>query len=158
LQQKQLQQQAQAQAAARELQAAQAEDARLARLREDNLRRMREQIGAPDASGNKGSTGTALRDAAPSAAYSGRLAALIRNAIVYTGNSPDNAAAEFEVRAGPGGSIFPPRLLKSSGHPDWDEAVRRAIDRVGTLPPDRDGRVPAQLIVSHRPRDQEPGQ
>ena len=156
LQQKQLQQQALAQAAARELQAAQAEDARLAKLREDNLRRMREQIGAPDASGGKGATGTAARDAAPSAAYSGRLAALIREAIVYTGSTPDNAAAEVEVRAAPGGSIISRRLLKSSDHPEWDEAVLRAIDRLGTLPADRDGRVPATLIVSHRPHDQEP--
>ena len=156
LQQKQSQQQALAQAAARELQAAQAEDARLAKLREDNLRRMREQIGAPDASGGKGATGTAARDAAPSPAYSGRLAALIREAIVYTGSTPDNAAAEVEVRAAPGGSIISRRLLKSSGHPEWDEAVLRAIDRLGTLPADRDGRVPATLIVSHRPHDQEP--
>ena len=153
------QQQAQlkAQATARELRAAQAEDARLAKLREDNLRRMREQIGAPDASGGKGATGSAARDAAPSAAYSGRLAALIREAIVYTGSTPDNAAAEVEVRAAPGGSIVSRRLLKSSGHPEWDEAVLRAIDRLGSLPADRDGRVPATLIVSHRPRDQEPG-
>ena len=44
------------------------------------------------------------------------------------------------------------RLVTSSGHPDWDEAVLRAVDRTGTLPRDTDGRVPAVITITFRPR------
>jgi colicin import membrane protein len=42
-------------------------------------------------------------------------------------------------------------LVKRSGHPDWDEAVLRAIDRTSSLPRDTDGRVPPVLLISFRP-------
>ncbi|MBX3638172.1 MAG: TonB C-terminal domain-containing protein [Rubrivivax sp.] len=128
-----------------------AEEAKLAQLREENLRRIMGQAGS--ATGAAGSTGTAAQDAAPSAAYSGRLIALIRRNIVFPGQISGNPAAEVEVRAAPGGSIIARRLLKSSGQPDWDEAVLRAIDRTGTLPRDTDGRVPPVLIITFRPND-----
>lgn len=128
-----------------------AEEQKLAQLREENLRRIMGQAGS--ATGAATSTGTAAQDAAPSAAYSGRLVALIRRNIVFPGQVPGNPAAEVEVRAAPGGSIIARRLLKSSGHPEWDEAVLRAIDRTGTLPRDTDGRVPPVLIITFRPND-----
>lgn len=128
-----------------------AEEQKLAQLREENLRRIMGQAGS--ATGAATSTGTAAQDAAPSAAYSGRLVALIRRNIVFPGQVPGNPAAEVEVRAAPGGSIIARRLLRSSGHPEWDEAVLRAIDRTGTLPRDTDGRVPPVLIITFRPND-----
>jgi colicin import membrane protein len=128
-----------------------AEEQKLAQLREENLRRIMGQAGS--ATGAATSTGTAAQDAAPSAAYSGRLVALIRRNIVFPGQVPGNPAAEVEVRAAPGGSIIARRLLESSGHPEWDEAVLRAIDRTGTLPRDTDGRVPPVLIITFRPND-----
>jgi colicin import membrane protein len=139
-----------AEARRRELAAseAKAEDERLARQREDNLRRI---IGQAGAAAGRGTTAT--QDAAPSAAYSGKLVALIRSNSVFTGNDADNAAAEVEVRASPNGTIIARRLLKSSGHADWDDAVLRAIDRTGTLPRDVDGRVPQTLIIAFRPRE-----
>jgi colicin import membrane protein len=134
----------------REQQAAEAraEDEHLARQREENLRRMMGEAG-----NTSGRSGTASQDAAPSAAYTGRLVALIRSNLVFTGSVPDNATAEVEVRAGPGGTVIARRLLKSSGHKEWDEAVLRAIDRTATLPRDVDGRVPALLIIAFRPRE-----
>ncbi|MBX3602891.1 MAG: TonB C-terminal domain-containing protein [Rubrivivax sp.] len=128
-----------------------AEEQKLAQLREENLRRIMGQAGS--ATGAATSTGTAAQDAAPSAAYSGRLVALIRRNIVFPGQVAGNPAAEVEVRAAPGGSIIARRLLRSSGHPEWDEAVLRAIDRTGTLPRDTDGRVPPVLIITFRPND-----
>jgi colicin import membrane protein len=136
--------------AAKEQREAKAEDERLARQREENLRRMLGQAGA---TGAPTSTGTASQDAAPSAAYVGRLAARIRKESVFTGELPDNAAAEVEVRAAPGGTIMSRRLVKSSGHKDWDEAVLRAIDKTARLPPDTDGRVPTWLTIVFRPRE-----
>jgi colicin import membrane protein len=128
---------------------ARAADQRLARQREENLKRMMGQAGsAIDAT----TTGTAAQDAAPSAAYQSRLAELIRGNSVYTGNSPDNAPAVVEVRAGPSGTIIARRLIKSSGVPEWDDAVLRAIDKTATLPRDADGRVPPLLTIAFRPK------
>lgn len=136
-----------AEAEAREAKAA---EERLAKQREENLRRMMAQAGG---TGPATSTGTAAQSAAPSLAYTGRLVALIRGNLVFTGTTPDNNAAEVEVSAAASGSIISRRLVKSSGHKEWDEAVLRAIDRTARLPRDADGRVPSRLIISFRPRE-----
>jgi colicin import membrane protein len=132
-------------------QQARAEEERLAKQREDNLRRMMGQAG--DAAPANPSTGTAAQNAAPSASYAGRLKALILSNMVFTGAVEANSAAEVEVRTAPSGTILSRRLLKSSGHTDWDEAVLRAIDRTATLPRDTDGRVPPALTFVFRPRE-----
>lgn len=125
-----------------------AEEARLARQREENLKRLMGQIPA----GTGTSAGTAAVDAAPSAAYAGRLVQAIFPNIVFQAALPGNPAAVVEVRAGPNGSVIGRRLVTSSGHPEWDEAVLRAIDRTGTLPRDADGRVPPVITITFRPR------
>lgn len=130
-----------------------ADDARLARQREENLARMLGQAGAATGSGAPTARGTAAQDAAPSATYAGRLVASIKPNIVFTEQLRGNSAAEVEVRAAPSGSIIARRLLKSSGHREWDEAVLRAIDRTGTLPRDTDGRVPPVITITFRPND-----
>jgi colicin import membrane protein len=159
--------QVQAQAEAKEklaaATAAKAEDERLAKQREDNLRRMLGQAGttvgstvsttvSTNPSANAG-TGTSAVSAAPSASYAGRLVAHIRPFIVLTAQINGNPSAEVEVRTASGGSILSRRLLKTSGQPDWDEAVLRAIDRAGSLPRDADGRVPPVLTLVFRPLD-----
>lgn len=131
-----------------------AEEVRLARQREDNLRRMMGQVeSAATGSGAPGSRGTAAVDAAPSAAYAGRLTAAIKSNLIFDWRGPGNPAAVVEVRAAPSGTIMGRTLLKSSGHKDWDEAILRAIDRTARLPADTDGRVPAVLTITFRPRD-----
>jgi colicin import membrane protein len=131
---------------------AQAEEARLAKQREENLKRMLGQA-TTGATGAATASGSAAADAAPSANYTGRLVALIRSNIVFTGSAEANAAAEVEVRAGPSGTIISHRLTKASGQPDWDEAVLRAIDRTARLPRDSDGRVPPVIIITFKPRE-----
>ncbi|MGL6109828.1 MAG: cell envelope integrity protein TolA, partial [Rubrivivax sp.] len=126
----------------------QADEQRLAKQREDNLKRMLGQAGA---TGAPGSTGTALKDAAPSASYAGKLIARIKPNILLTETVPGNPAADVEVRASPTGTILSRRLVKSSGSKDWDDAVLRAIDRTGELPRDIDGRVPPVLVISFTP-------
>jgi colicin import membrane protein len=119
------------------------------RAREEQLRRIQEAAGTTGTS----PTGTAARDAAPSASYAAKLAAFIRSKTVFSGDVPGNPAAEVEVRTAAGGTIISRRLLKSSGHPAWDDAVLRAIDRADKLPPDVNGRVPAQMIIAFRPKE-----
>ena len=130
-----------------------ADEARLAQQREANLQRMMGQAGSANSNASNVSAGTAAQDAAPSAAYSARLVALIRGNTVFTGSVAANAAAEVEVRAAAGGTIITRRLLKSSGNKEWDDAVLRALDRTAVLPRDTDGRVPPTLIISFRPRE-----
>ena len=128
-----------------------AEDERLARQREENLRRMLGQAGATPGAVEPG--GTAAQTAAPSAGYAGKVKAAVRPNLVFTGMAEFNAAAEVEVTAAPGGSIIARRLIKSSGYKDWDEAVLRAIDKTRSLPRDTDGRVPVTLIIAFRPNE-----
>lgn len=127
---------------------AKAEEARLAKQREANLRRMMGQ--AAGTTGTPGSTGTAAQSAGPSGQYGGRLIAAVRRNIVYTGSLSGNPVATVEVTAAPGGSIISRRLVKSSGHKDWDEAVLRAIDRTASLPRDTDGRVPSPVTIDFK--------
>jgi colicin import membrane protein len=129
-----------------------AEDEQLAKQREENLRRMMGQAGTgPPGAAGTGGSGTAAQSSAPSASYVGRLIALIKPNIVFTGQVEGNPSAEVEVRSGAGGAILSRRLVKSSGNKDWDEAVLRAIDRTAALPRDADGRVPPALILVFRP-------
>ena len=133
-----------------EIRRAKEEEARQARQREENLKRMLGQAagtGAPD------STGTAARDAGPSASYAGRIVARVKPNIVLTDEVPGNPSADVEVRCAPDGTIVSQRIVKSSGNKDWDEAVLRALERTGTLPRDTDGTIPSRMVIAFRPRE-----
>jgi colicin import membrane protein len=128
--------------------AAQAEAQRLKDQREAQLRRMTEQLGG---TGAANSTGTAARDAGPSAGYAGRIKARIKPNVVLTDEVSGNPVAEVEVRVAPDGTIIGRRIVKSSGNKAWDDTVLRAIDRTGVLPRDTNGRVEPTMIISFRP-------
>lgn len=121
-----------------------ADEERLARQREANLARIR---GLAGAEGAPTATGTAVRDAAPSAAYAGRIKARIKPNIVLTYEVSGNPVAEVEVRCSPDGLIISRRIVKPSGDKTWDDTVLRAIDRTEMLPRDVDGRVPATMTL-----------
>ncbi|MDH4062615.1 MAG: cell envelope integrity protein TolA [Aquincola sp.] len=135
-------------AKAEKAKAEKAEAERIAKLRDENLKRIQGQAGA---TGAPQSTGTALRDAGPSANYAGRIVARVRPNIVLTESVPPTLRAEVEVRAAPDGTIIGRRLVKSSGNKDWDDAVLRAIDRTEVLPRDTDGRVPSPMVLGFTP-------
>ena len=126
------------------------EEARQALQREENLKRMLGQAGG---TGAPNATGTAAREAGPSASYAGRIVARVKPNIVLTDEVPGNPVAKVEVRCAPDGTIVGRRLVKSSGNKDWDEAVLRAIDRTEVLPRDTDGRVPSSIEIDFRPRE-----
>ncbi|MCX7193555.1 MAG: TonB C-terminal domain-containing protein [Proteobacteria bacterium] len=66
--------------------------------------------------------------------YSGKIRAKIKGFIVQPPNVANDARAEFEVTVLPGGTVLPPRLLKSSGNATYDTAVERAILKSQPLP------------------------
>ena len=117
-----------------------------AKLREQQLARMRELAGA---TGGPTATGTAQRDAAPSAGYAGRIRARIKPNLVLVGEVSGNPKVEVEVRCAPDGRIIGRRVVKSSGNAVWDETVLRAIDKTEVLPRDTDGRVPAAIVIEY---------
>ena len=55
------------------------------------------------------------------------------------------------MRASPTGTVMSRRIVRSSGNPTWDDAVLRAIDRSGKLPPDKDGSVPPSIVITFTP-------
>jgi colicin import membrane protein len=127
----------------------QEEDARLARLREENLQRLMGQVGA---TGSPNSAGTAARSGGPSASYAGKVRAAIEPKITWIHSTEGNPAAEVLVRAALDGAIVSRNITKSSGDKEWDQAVLDAIDKTGRLPRDDDGRVPSAIIITFRPK------
>jgi len=151
VQQKAAQERAAREQAAR--QQAERERQQQAQLEAERQRNLERMLGQANASGGPAARGSAERDAAPSASYAGRLVAHIRPNIVFTDAVPGNPRAEVEVRAAPDGTILSSRLLTSSGHRAWDDAVLRAIERTARLPRDENGRVPPTLILGFRPNE-----
>ncbi len=122
----------------------------LEKQRQENLARM---AGLAGASGNPNSTGTAKQSAGPSGNYAGRITARVKPNIVFMEDLAGNPAADVEVRCAPDGTIVGRRLIKSSGHKAWDEAVLKAIDKTERLPRDTDGSVYPVLVIGFRPKD-----
>ncbi|MFI4931411.1 MAG: energy transducer TonB [Burkholderiales bacterium] len=126
------------------------DEARLAKQHEENVKRMLGQAGG---TGAPNSPGTAAREAGPSSSYAGRIVRAVKPNIFFTDEVPGNPSADVEVRCAPDGAIVSRRLVKSSGNKEWDEAVLRALDRTGKLPPDTDGSVPSRMEIAFRPRE-----
>ena len=125
---------------------------RIEALREERLARLTSQAGnGTQATGVAQSSNTGA--GSPSAGWVGRLRAKVRPNIVFTDAYTGNPAAEVEVRAAPDGTILGTRLVKPSGHAEWDQAVLRALDKTQTLPRDDNGRVPSSFVITFRPRD-----
>ena len=124
--------------------------AQLAKERAANIQRIQGMAGA---SGPAGSTGTAQQSSGPSASYAGRVVAAVRPNIVFTDNLSTNPTAEVEVRTLPDGTVASRRIVKSSGIPNWDDAVLKALDRTAKLPLDVGGRVYNPLIIEFRPKE-----
>ncbi|HYD59219.1 MAG TPA: cell envelope integrity protein TolA [Noviherbaspirillum sp.] len=123
----------------------------LAKMRDEELKRMTGAVGT-------GGTGEAPKSQGGRADgdYVQRIAAKIRSNITFIvpeglqGNPP----VEYEVRLLPDGSVAGIRKLKSSGVAGFDEAVSRAIERSQPYPRDKTGAVPSSFIGIHKPKDQ----
>lgn len=66
--------------------------------------------------------------------YAARIKSKIRGNIVMPPAVADDARAVFSVTVLPGGTVLPPKLLKSSGNAAYDNAVERAILKSQPLP------------------------
>jgi colicin import membrane protein len=123
----------------------------LAAQREANLKRIMGQAGA---TGAATATGNAAQQAGPTADYLGRIKARIKPNVSFPDTVAGNPAVEIEVRLTAEGRIIQPsRIVRSSGAPEWDEAVLRAIAKTEVLPRDESGKVPPSMTIVYRPRD-----
>ncbi len=140
-------------AEAAKLTAAQAarEEQQTARQRQANIDKM---MGMAGNSVDPSATGSAQQSSGPSKGYANRIAAKVKPNIVFTANLPNNPVVEVEVRLAPDGTVLGrPRIVKSSGSREWDEAVIRGIERTEVFPRDIDGKVPSSVPIFARPSD-----
>jgi colicin import membrane protein len=124
------------------------EEKRLAKLREDNIRR---SLNMATGSGSADARGSAAQSSGPSASWGAKVQARVRPKIVFTETISGNPKAEVEVRTAPDGTIVGKKLVRSSGSQAWDDAVLRALDKTEALPRDTDGRVPSPVVIEFRP-------
>jgi colicin import membrane protein len=125
-----------------------AEQAKLDKLRDDELKRI---------TGAAGSAGSAQKSSAPKidAGYVARLTALIKSNTTFAGSTdvPGNPKAVFKVELLPTGEILSVRLSKSSGVPQFDDAVERGINKSSPLPKKKDGTVERTIVVNFSMKD-----
>ena len=118
----------------------------LQKLHDENLKRMMGQMDAPATA-----TGTAARNSGPSANWGGKVAALIKQHLVYTDSMSGLRSPDIEIRLGVDGSILSQRITKSSGNPAFDDAVLRAVIGTQKLPRDTDGTLPSDVVLTFNP-------
>lgn len=119
----------------------------LAKMREEDMRRLAGTGGSGDAPKAQGGRA--------SAEYANRIGAKIKSNLTFIvpeglqGNPP----VEYEVRLLPDGSVAGMRKIRSSGLPGFDDAVARAIEKSQPFPRDTNGSVPSSFIGTHKPKD-----
>lgn len=118
----------------------------LQKLHDENLKRMMGQMNAPATA-----TGTAARNSGPSANWGGRVAALIKQHLVYTDSMAGLHPPDIEIRLGVDGSILSQKITTSSGNAAFDDAVLRAVIGTQKLPRDTDGTLPTDVILTFNP-------
>lgn len=103
------------------------------------------------------STGTAAQTSGPKGdpSYASRVAQRIRGNTVYAipPALSGNPQALFRVDLDPAGYVVNVHKLSSSGIPNFDDAVERAIRKSEPFPPDASGRPPRTLDIQQRPKD-----
>ena len=127
-----------------------AQAAALADAREKQMQRIASLAGA---TGAATATGSAAQNAGPSADYIGRIKGRIRPNVSFPDTLPGNPVVEIEITLAPDGRIMSSRIVKASGAPEWDDAVKRGIDKTAVLPRDESGRVTSPMIIQYKPRD-----
>jgi len=125
-----------------------AEAAKLDKMRQDEIKRM---------AGAMGTSGTAEKSTAPKvdSGYIAAIRAKIKSNTAYGGSTtmPGNPKAVFRVEQLPTGEIMSVRLVKSSGVPEFDNAVENGIKKSEPLPAKKDGTRERSLEVNFSMKD-----
>lgn len=99
--------------------------------------------GLAGASGLPNAQGSALQTSGMASGWDARVKARVNPQINYTGERASLKDLELSISLLPDGTIASrPRIIKSSGSPQWDEAVARAFEKAESLPRDANGKLP----------------
>ena len=60
---------------------------------------------------------------------------------------PSAGPVSVQLKSRPDGIIISKQITRSSGDPDWDNAILQGIEKTGKLPTDIDGRTPTTMVV-----------
>jgi colicin import membrane protein len=135
-------------AKAREAKEAAAEQAKLDKLRDAEMKRLM---------GAAGTSGSAVKSTAPrnDASYQAALTAKIKSTTTYAGSTdvPGNPRAEFRIEQLPTGEIISVKKVKSSGVPSFDDAVEKGIIKSSPLPKKKDGTVERSVLIGFSMKD-----
>ena len=86
--------------------------------------------------------------------YAASIQAAIRPNITFDADTVvGNPTVDILVGLTADGAIVNIAIVKPSGVRSWDTAAMRALDKTERLPKDENGRVPATLILTMRPRE-----
>jgi colicin import membrane protein len=131
-----------------------ADDKKQAQQKELERQKYLERMaGLAGASGGSNATGSAMQSGGPSSSYAGIIKARVKPNLVFAGSVSGNPSVNLEIRMAPDGTILGrPRILKSSGSREWDEAVVRAFEKTEVLPRDA-GRIWSPLVIDWRFND-----
>jgi len=90
----------------------------------------------------------------PDAGYIDKIRSKIRSNVVVPSDINGTPEAVFDVVQLPNGEVLSARLVKSSGHKPYDEAVERAILKSSPLPkPDRQEQFLREFTLRFKPRE-----
>ena len=79
-----------------------------------------------------------------SSAYTEKIKASVMSNVA---EQPSAGPVTVRIKSRPDGMILAKQLIRSSGDPDWDNAILQAIDKTEKLPTDIDGRTPTTMVV-----------
>lgn len=111
--------------------------------RQDQLRRIQ---GLAGATGAPEARGTAPRASAPSSSYAGKIVEQIKNNTSFTDANAGRPTVVVLVKTSASGAIVSSKVVTPSGNKAWDDAVMRAVEKMGSVPRDVDGRIPEVLL------------
>jgi colicin import membrane protein len=108
--------------------------------RQKNLERM---AGLAGASGAPSAQGNSQQSFGMASGWDARVKARVNPQITFSGDRTSLKELELSITILPDGTISGrPRIMKSSGNSQWDEAVARAFEKAESLPRDATGKLP----------------
>lgn len=108
--------------------------------RQKNIERM---AGLAGASGAQNAQGAAKQSSGMATGWDARVKARVNPQINYSGDRAGLKDLELSISILPDGTIAGrPRIVKSSGNAQWDNAVASAFEKAESLPRDANGKLP----------------
>ena len=114
----------------------------------ERLKNIERMAGLAGASGARDAQGSAVQSSGMANGWENRIKARVNPQITFSGDRSGLKPLDLSISLLPDGTISGrPRLLASSGNPQWDEAVIRAFEKAESLPRDSNGKLPTTPFI-----------